>query len=99
MLENGIIDKKQKKFFIKNKKQMRELKRIFDWVEEITIKLRLDIITSKNLQNTGDIQYLNQWVRYEELRALVEEIIDNVLDTEDKNIDILDKIKEFRKNS
>ena len=98
MFGNKIINKKQKKFFLKNKKQIRELKRIFDWVEEITIKLRLNMITPKNLQSTGDIQYLNQWIKYVELKALVEEIIDNVLDTTDKDMDILDKIKEFKKN-
>lgn len=98
MLDNKIDDKKHKKLLLKNKKHLKELKRIFDWVEEITIKLRLNIITVKNLQDTGDIQYLNQWVRYIELVALVEEIVDNVLDHRDKSMDILDKIKKFREN-
>lgn len=96
MLDNQIIDKKHKKILVKNRKQMRELKKIFDWVEEITVKLRLNIITIENLQDTGDIQYLNQWIRYEALMALVEDIIDGVLGIEDEDMDILDKLKEFK---
>lgn len=96
MLENEVFDKQRKKFLVKNRKQMQELKKIFDWVEEITIKLRLNIITTENLQNEGDIQYLNQLIRYEALMSLVEDIIDGVLGIEDKDMDILDKLKEFK---
>lgn len=96
MLENEVFDKQRKKFLVKNRKQMQELKKIFDWVEEITIKLRLNIITTENLQNEGDIQYLNQLIRYEALMSLVEDIIDGVLGIEDEDMDILDKLKEFK---
>ena len=44
MLDSNVA-KKQIKLLFKNKKRLKELKIIFDWVEEITIKLRLNIIT------------------------------------------------------
>lgn len=96
MLENKVFDKQRKRFLVKNRKQMQELKKIFDWVEEITIKLRLNIITTENLQNEGDIQYLNQLIRFKALMSLVEDIIDGVLGIEDEDMDILDKLKEFK---
>lgn len=98
MIDSNVVNKKQIKLLFKNKKHLKELKKIFDWVEEITIKLRLNIITMENLQDTGDIQYLNQRVRYIEFVTLVEEIVDNIIESKDKSMDILEKIRIFKEN-
>lgn len=94
MLNIGIKNRKRKKL-IHNKEYIKELKRIFDWVEEVTIKLRLNIITEQDLKERKDIQYLNQWLKYMDLLSLVEGVL--TTDT-NKDIDILDKIKEFKKD-
>lgn len=52
----------------------------------------------ENLEDAGDIQYLNQWVRYIELVTLVEEIVDNIIESKDKSMDILEKIRIFKEN-
>lgn len=44
----------------------------------------------------ADIQYLNKRIKYVELKNLVDELIDNTLNIHDENMDILDKIKEFK---
>jgi len=83
-------------FPTKSKEQIRELKKILDWVEEVSVKLQMNIITIRDLESMADIQYLNKRIKYVELKNLVDELIDNTLDIHDENMDILDKIKEFK---
>jgi hypothetical protein len=56
----------------------------------------MNIITIENLESMADIQYLNKQIKYFELKNLVDELIDNTLNIHDENMDILDKIKEFK---
>ena len=97
ILNKSFVNGKKRLSSSKSKEQIRELKRIFDWVEEVSVKLQMNIVTQDNLEKMTDIQYLNKWIKYIELKNLVEEFIDNVLDIHDGNMDILDKIKEFKK--
>lgn len=88
---------REKLFNAKNKERMKELIRIFEWIEEITVKLELGIVTQDRLKNMNDIQYKNKWQRYLALKSFVEKIIDSILDTHNENMNILDKLAAFKR--
>lgn len=76
----------------KNRNYIKKLKHIIEWVEEITIKLRFNIITKEELESISSISYINKWEEYIDMRKFVEEILGG----EGDNIDILEKIRLFR---
>lgn len=82
---------KRKQLF-KNQNYIKELKHIIEWVEEITIKLRFNMITKEELESISSISYINKWEEYIDMRKFVEEILGG----EGDNIDILEKIRLFR---
>lgn len=76
----------------KNRNYIKKLKHIIEWVEEITIKLRFNMITKEELESISSISYINKWEEYIDMRKFVEEILGG----EGDNIDILEKIRLFR---
>ena len=70
---------------------MKELKDIFHWVEETTVKLELQILTEERLKQMGDVQYKNKWKRYVSHKELTDGIIHELLDVSE-DMHILDKL-------
>ena len=86
---------KNKLFSEKNKKYMKELKQIFDWVEEITVKLEFKILTEEQLKQMDDMQYKNKWKKYLFLKKTAEKFIQELMDVPNE-MNILDKFTRFR---
>lgn len=89
-----LDNKKTRQLFAKKKKEMKELKDIFHWVEETTVKLELQILTEERLKQMGDVQYKNKWKRYVLHKELTDSIIRELLDVSE-DMHILDKLTEF----
>lgn len=94
---NRVKKEKVKLFCALNKDKIVKLLSIINEIEETNIQLEFEIVTTKQLEEAYDRYFFNKLKRYEHLKQLIEGLIDSLLDSEVKELPIIEKIFRFKK--
>lgn len=80
-----------------NKNRIMHFLSVVDEVEETNILLEFEIITTEELEKAYDGYFLNKLQRYEHLKQLIGNFIDSILEGEVKELSLVEKIFQFKK--